>query len=194
LTEPSRLPAAGSNHPRWHKPRLTNLARKGLTAAGWTVNNPFPDVPRSIVIVAPHTSNWDFIVAVAVSFALDIRPRFIGKHTLFRWPLGIIMRSLGGIPVNRSSTEGMVPRTASLVREYNQIALGITPEGTRKSTSRWRTGYYHIAAQAGVPIIPCYLSLTSKSVGFGEPIVPSDNMEKDLERIAEFFSPHLPKT
>ncbi len=191
LKDQGLLPPIGSNHPHWDKPILSRLAAKGLAASGWRIVNSFPDFEKSIVIVAPHTSNWDFIVGVAVSFALDIRPRFIGKHTLFRWPMGVAMRALGGISVNRSSTEGMVPKTAELIRLCDKIALGITPEGTRNATSRWRTGYYHIASMASVPIIPCYLSLKTRTVGFGDPILPSGDSESDLSRIADFYRAHI---
>lgn len=180
----------GSEHPRWIRPRLTRFARNGLERTGWRINDNFPDLRKSVIIVAPHTSNWDFIIGVAASFALDLRPRFIAKHTLFRWPLGAIMRALGGIPVNRASTEGFVAKIATLIDESDAIALTITPEGTRKAVSRWRTGFYHIAAEAQVPIVPCYLDRKTKMIGFGTPLLPSGSKERDLEILAEFYRPY----
>lgn len=182
--------SVGSRHPRWHRSRATAFARNRLAKAGWTIHDAFPDIPKSVIIVAPHTSNWDFIVGVAASFALDLRPRFIGKHTLFRWPMGPVMRALGGIPVNRSSTEGFVAKTAELIRNSDTIALTITPEGTRKAVTRWRTGFYHIALEANVPIVPCYLDLRTKSIGFGAPFLPTGDKDRDLEVIAEFYRPY----
>ncbi|MEZ4695843.1 MAG: 1-acyl-sn-glycerol-3-phosphate acyltransferase [Rhodothermales bacterium] len=183
----ARIPDIGPGYPKWGHRRLTHFARLMLARFGWVIETPYPDVKRSVVVIAPHTSNWDFIVGVGVALALDIRPAFIGKHTLFRWPLGTLMRRLGGIPVNRKKTEGLVPRVAARIRAREEIVLAIAPEGTRKGASRWRTGFYHIAAQSGIPIVPCLLSLKDRTVQFGAPLLPGADPASDLAQIAAFY-------
>jgi len=180
--------SAAMSHPRWQSPRLARLGRRVLEQMGWTIENPFPSVSRSVVIVAPHSSNWDFIVGLSTAWAVDLKPTFVGKHTLFRWPLGYLMRKLGGIPVNREKTAGFVEKTSGLVADSDRIALVITPEGTRKAVERWRTGFYHIARTADVPIVPAYLDWGKRRVGFGAPFIPTGDVESDVETLQAFYS------
>lgn len=140
------------------------------------------------MIVVPHTSNLDFFVGLFTAWSVDLKPTFVGKHTLFRWPLGPIMRGLGGIPVNRRKTAGFVERTASLVASAERIALVIAPEGTRKSVERWKTGFYHIAVAAGVPIVPAYIDWKTRTVGFGPPYSPTGDRDTDIDALMDFYA------
>lgn len=159
-----------------------------LRRSAWTIVNPYPPLSRAVVTVAPHTSNLDFFVGISASWALDLKPSFIGKHTLFHWPLGPIMRALGGIPVHRKKSVGFVDRMAAMVGEHDRIALIIAPEGTRKQVDRWKSGFYHIARLADVPIVPAYLDWSKKTIGFGAPFHPTGDAEADISTIREFYA------
>jgi 1-acyl-sn-glycerol-3-phosphate acyltransferase len=174
--------------PRWNRPRLARLGAWFLEKTGWTIVDDFPGISRCVVIVAPHSSNLDFFVGLAVSWVLDIRPSFVAKHTLFRWPLGATMRWLGGIPVNRKKSVGFVERTIALVTESDRIMLVIAPEGTRKDVARWKSGFYHIAVGSGVPIVPSYLDWNSRTVGFGPPFHTTGDVESDISSLRNFYA------
>ena len=174
--------------PVWGNRLLKRFGRWYLDRSGWTVVNPYPSFARSVMIVAPHSTNWDFIVGISTSWVIDLKPTFVAKHTLFRWPLGPVMRWLGGIPINRSKSIGFVEKTAAMVDEIGRIALVITPEGTRKNVDRWRTGFYHIARAADLPIIPAYIDWGERRVGFGDPFWPTGNLEADIELLRDFYS------
>ncbi len=133
---------------------------------GWRVEGTFPDVPRMVLIVAPHTSNWDFPTGVWVKLAMRMGGRFVGKHTLFRGPLGVFMRWLGGVPVDRTSAAGFVEETARVVRESERMTLVVAPEGTRKRSDKWKSGFYRIAVAAGVPIFPVGFDYRRKVIRF----------------------------
>lgn len=158
-----------------------------LLLMGWRITGDIPDLPKMVLIVAPHSSNWDFIIGVAAKLALRLRVRYLGKDTLFRFPLGIVMRRLGGIPVDRSSSNAVVE---SSVREFEgrrQMILAIAPEGTRTRVERWRTGFYHIAAAARVPILPVALDWGTRRIQIGELFQPTGDLEHDLPELRERF-------
>lgn len=148
----------------------------------------FPDLSKFVIIAAPHTSNWDFVIGLSVAFAIDIDAHWIGKHTIFRWPFGRLMRRLGGIPVNRSKTTGLVPQVVQVFRENERFVLAIAPEGTRGKVERWKSGFYQIASQAEVPIVCAYFDYPTRTVGIGNVVRPSGNYEADLADIMSFYS------
>ena len=156
--------------------------------AGWSIKGELPDLPKFVIIGAPHTSNWDFLIAMIVLGALGIRAQWLAKHTIFRWPLGPVMRALGGVPVERSKHHGIVSYAIDLFKSSEQLVVGITPEGTRKRVTQWRTGFYHIAVGAGVPIVPGYFDYPHRLVGFGEPFWPGDDMAKDIKSLQSFYA------
>lgn len=174
--------------PAWGSTFLTRLGRWYLNRTGWTIDNVYPPVASSVMIVAPHSSNWDFPIGIATSWVLDLKPAFVAKHTLFRWPLGPLMRRLGGIPIDRSRSQGFVDRTVAMMKATDRIALVITPEGTRKAVDRWKTGFYHIARAASVPVIPAYIDWGQRRVGFGAPFWPTADLEADLEHLRTFYA------
>lgn len=147
-----------------------------------------PNVSKAVVIVAPHTSNWDFLVGVAAMFGLGLRVTFLGKDTLFGRPLGSLMRWLGGVPVDRGVSSGIVDETAERFGDCDRMILALSPEGTRSSVTRWRTGFYFIAQRAEVPIIPVRLDYGRKSIHFGTSLDPTGDIDKDLRTLQGFFS------
>ncbi|MBI3568596.1 MAG: lysophospholipid acyltransferase family protein [Gemmatimonadetes bacterium] len=140
------------------------LALLAMRLTGWHFEGALPDRAKFVLIVAPHTSNWDFLVGVMAMFALGIRGTFLGKHTLFRWPLGIVMRWLGGVPVDRSAANDVVRQTVAYFETRDQMLLALSPEGTRKKLPAWRTGFYHVARGAGVPIVPVAFDFPNRRI------------------------------
>ena len=167
---------------------LRFLGSAVLKLMGWRVTGPFPEVSKAVVIAAPHTSNWDFIIGIAAKFQLQLQIHWLGKDTLFRKPFAWLFQWLGGTPVRRSSPEGIVDQTIGLFRNHDQYLLGLSPEGTRKKVDRWKTGFYHIARGAGVPIIPVAFDYATKTILIGEPFRPSESLEIDSVALMNFYS------
>jgi len=183
---PSGLPRRGNLFSVW-------LGRTVLKLYGWKIVGQLPEQPKMLVIVAPHTSNWDFVFGIAAVIALRIDANWIGKHTLFKWGLGPLLRWLGGVPVDRRKAHGVV---AQLVAEFDlrkHLFLGITPEGTRSRVERWKTGFYHIAQQAQVPLVPAFLDYRLKQIVLCPPFVITGNQPDDFSALQEVFSVATPK-
>lgn len=154
---------------------------------GWRIDGDIPDLPKMVLIVAPHSSNWDFIVGVAAKVAMRLRVKFLGKDALFRFPLGILMRYLGGIPVDRSAANEVVSSVVAQFDRRQRMLLAIAPEGTRRPVARWRTGFYHIARGAGVPILPVAFDWGSKTIRIGELFSPTGDLDADLTLLRQRF-------
>ena len=168
--------------------RFLSLAIYGLI--GWRVVDHRPrDLGSSIYVVAPHTSNWDFIVGVfARSIARLGHVKFLAKSSLFERPFGWIFRVLGGYPVDRNKNNNLVDQVVGFFRTEPGFSIAITPEGTRKKVERWRTGFYHIAHKAGVPLILTAIDYRDRQVVFREPFTTTGDMEKDIARMMEWFA------
>jgi 1-acyl-sn-glycerol-3-phosphate acyltransferase len=164
------------------------LGRAAFAGLGWRFAGVIPDVEKAVVIVAPHTSNWDFVVGVAAMFALGIRVVFLGKHTLFRWPLGPVMRWLGGIPVDRRVSTGVVGHAVRMFAERDRMILALAPEGTRRPVERWKTGFHRIAQRAGVPIVPVAFDWSRRRIRFGDPVTPSGDLGNDVRALQSFYT------
>ena len=164
------------------------IARWILRLTGWRTEIIPPDTSRYVMIGAPHTSNWDFFVMLLLMAVESIPIRWMGKDSLFKWPLGVFMRSLGAIPVKRSESTNLVDQIAALFDQYDELIIGLAPEGTRKKTTRWRTGFYYIALKADVPIVMAYVDYKQKVCGLGPSITPSGDIRADFEIIREFYS------
>lgn len=164
-----------------------------LKLSGWKTQpvGPFPvQEKKYVIIVAPHTSSWDFVVGVLYRSVLRLETaRYLGKKELFRPPFGFIFRWLGGTPVDRSSSQNMVDEVVRIFNSKDEFALALSPEGTRKKVERLRTGFYNIARKASVPIIMVALDFENKQVIFSEPLIPSNDQEQDFEKILTFFRP-----
>ncbi len=182
------IPSVPPAFPRRGNALSTWLGRRMLGAIGWRIDGDVPDVPKLVAIVAPHTSSWDFVVGVVALFALDGRVTFLGKDALFGWPLGAMMRWLGGIPVDRLNPSGMVERTVAEFRRRDRMVLALAPEGTRKKVVRWRSGFYHVAVGARVPIVPVAFDWATKTIRIGAPIVTAGRLEDDMQTMAAFYA------
>lgn len=145
------------------------------------------------MIAAPHTSNWDFVFARAAFFILGIRLRYTIKKELFFFPLGFILKALGGIPIDRKKRGNMTEKMIDLYRKYDELILLITPEGSRSYAEKWKKGFYYIAEGAKVPLVLGYLDYKKKHAGIGKVFYPSGNYERDLEQIKDFYRKVTPK-
>ena len=163
------------------------IGRAVLKLFGWKVVGEVPQIPKFVGIFAPHTSNLDGLLMVALAFALNIRASIFMKEEAFIGPLGNVLRMLGGVPIRRSAHTNRVATTAMAIKNQQQIVVGVPPEGTRSYTEFWKSGFYHIAYQAEVPIVLTYLDYARKEGGIGPTIYPSGDIHADMQVIAEFY-------
>lgn len=177
------------NVPRRGGPVRRGIGRLVLRLLGWRMTGSLPDVPKFVIIAAPHTSNRDFILGMSLVFAQSLDAKWIGKHSLFRAPLGPFFRWLGGIPVDRGSPQGVVGDIVAAFQSRDRMILAIAPEGTRRAVTRWKTGFHRIARDAGVPIVRGFFDNRRKVVGFGPVLEPTDDMEGDIARLQAWYAP-----
>lgn len=163
------------------------LARTGLRLFGWRVVGEPPAVPKYVMLVAPHTTNWDFPIMISVDMAFKIGCVWMGKDSLFRGPLGSYLRHMGGIPIDRSSQHSVVEQAVAAFDRSERMVMGIPPEGTRKRTDRWKTGFYYIALGAQVPIVFGFIDFKRKTTGLGPMLMPSGDIGADMEIIRDFY-------
>jgi len=159
----------------------------------WRFAGTFPDLPKAVLVVAPHTSNWDFIVGALAMLALGLRISWLGKHTLFRWPLGTLMRRLGGLPVRRDQGAGTVGQAVTLFDRHDRLLVALAPEGTRRAVARWRGGFSRIAAGAGVPAIPIAFDWARREVRIGTPVGLSGDPAADERTLRPWFADVVPR-
>ena len=160
---------------------------------GWHIGGSAPLEKKFVLVGAPHTSNWDFAVFLGAVDELGIQPSYVGKHSLFRWPLRRFMLDMGGIPVDRSKRANYVEQVVAEFARRDELALVIAPEGTRHSDGRWKSGFYHIAIGAGVPIVPAWIDRKRRIGALGSAIWPSGDYKADLGKIAEFYRTAWPE-
>jgi 1-acyl-sn-glycerol-3-phosphate acyltransferase len=163
------------------------LGRLLLVLLGWRVEGTLPDRRKIVAIVAPHSSNLDFLIAIALVFSWNLRVRYLGKKELFRFPLGGVMRWLGGIPIDRQNPRGVIDQVVGEVDRVDQILLGIAPEGTRTHGARWKSGFYWIASRSGAVIVPVYLDWSRRVIGIAAPHQPTGDSRADLAAIVRSF-------
>ena len=185
----SPFPSPPPNMPRLAPSAAGDLCRWFYTSCGWRVAGEIPDAPKLVVIVAPHSTNWDVIWGLLLKVGLRLDIRFIGKRQAFFWPLGSLLRSFGGIPIDRSAAHGVVGEMAGLFAQQERLWLALAPEGTRKKVQKWKSGFWHIARKAGVPILPAYFHYPQRTIGFGPLFHPSDDLDADMAKIREFYRP-----
>jgi 1-acyl-sn-glycerol-3-phosphate acyltransferase len=166
-----------------------HLARWIVGLCGWRLACEFPDVPRAVLIAAPHSSWWDGVWGMLIKIAIGADVSFMAKRELFIGPLGWLLRKLGGIPIERSATHGVVEQMVERLRSAPQLWIGIAPEGTRKRVTRWKSGFWHIAHAASVPIVLVYFHYPERTIGIGPLFVTSDDMNADLIRLRAFYAP-----
>ena len=161
---------------------------------GWSDGGiPEGDASKYIVVVAPHTSNFDFIFGILYAYMLGFKVHFFAKSQLFHWSTAWFFTSLGGIPVDRSKKNNLVSQAVKIINSKEKLIVGIAPEGTRKKTKKWKTGFYYMAVEANIPIALGYLDYKEKKAGVGKLIYPSGDIEKDFKIIEEFYANIQPK-
>ena len=160
---------------------------------GWTEERMIPVEKKFVVIAAPHTSNWDFLYFLALAEKLAIPLSFMGKKTLFRWPFAGLMKDLGGIPVDRSKSVNMVDQMIAEFKKRDTFMLTIAPEGTRGKVREWKTGFYHIAMGAGVPLVVGMMDYSSRSGGLGPAVWPTGDYKADMTKVAEIYAKVTPR-
>jgi 1-acyl-sn-glycerol-3-phosphate acyltransferase len=175
---------------RW--PRIV-ISQAILRLCGWRYRYLIPrEITKSVMLVAPHTSNWDFILGRLCYNALDIRVRFMIKKEMFFFPVGIFLRMWGGVPVDRKNPGNITEQASGMFARYDELTFGITPEGTRKPNPRWKKGFYRIAMHANVPIAFTYLDYGKKDAVVGKIFYPTGNYSEDMKEIAAYFAKVTP--
>jgi 1-acyl-sn-glycerol-3-phosphate acyltransferase len=169
------------------------LGRTILRLGGWHVAGSLPDLPKLVLIAAPHSSNWDGVWGFAAKLALGFEVRVLGKAQLFWWPLGPVLRRLGVIPIDRSSPQGTVGQAVAMIRASECIWYALAPEGTRKPVERWKSGFWKIAHEAQVPILPAYFHYPERRIGIGPLFHTSGDMAADIAALRAWYAPWMGK-
>ena len=163
------------------------VGRLYLRLIAWRLEGRFPDVSKAVVIAAPHTSNWDMPLMLAIAWVLDIHPAWLGKRELFRWPFGWVMRRLGGVPVDRTTSQNLVQEAVARFESVDRLHLVIPPSGTRNRAKHWRSGFYHIARGARVPIVCAFLDYRRRVGGIGPVLWASGDVAGDMRQLRAFY-------
>ncbi len=172
---------------------LKKIAKTLLTLSGWEVVGEVPDIDKAVYIAAPHTSNWDGFWLIVGKTLLGLEARFLAKHTLFWWPLGAALNWFGAIPIDRSRGGGLVQQLVDMFEDTEQLNLALAPEGTRKWTQYWKSGFYRLALEADVPIVLAFIDYGNKKMGIGGVFTPSGDVQKDLKFLRDFYRPYMPR-
>jgi len=172
---------------------LQSTANWILKVCGWTLVGTVPNFNKFVFVAASHTSNWDGYWLIIYKLALNIKLRFLAKHTLFWWPLGSLLRWFGAMPIDRRKSGTVVDDLVKAFRDEESLILALAPEGTRKWKPHWKTGFYHIAMRADVPVIMAYIDYKTRTMGIGITLYPSGDVEKDLSIIRKFYEPFVPR-
>lgn len=159
-----------------------------MRLVGWRVDGTLPNIPKFVLIGAPHTSNWDFLLFLGVIFTLRADVRFMGKIELFRPPYGWFFYYCGGVPVDRKKSTGLVEQMVEACNKDDKFILTIAPEGTRHHVTEWKRGFYHIAKSAGIPIVIAVVDGRHKTVRIGQMFYSTEDMEADMKAIQGFFA------
>ena len=166
---------------------LKIISKLVLKIMGYKIVGELPRHSKYIITLAPHTSNWDFVIARCFGYQLGVKAKYFGKSQLFVPPIGWLFRLFGGIPVVRTKNNNLVQFAVDLFNQSNSLVIGIAPEGTRKRVKKWKTGFYHIANQANLPIALGFIDYKNKEAGIGKIIFPTGNLLKDFEQIETFY-------
>ena len=168
-------------------PMLMLLSKLLLAATGWTVSGTPPPEKKYMIVAGPHTSNWDFIYGIAAKTVLKLNIRYLGKAELFRWPWGWLFRALGGYPVNRSQSQNMVDAVVEIFNRHETFSIALSPEGTRSFIPQLKTGFYHMARGAGIPVYMAGIDYGKKKVFLSEPFFPGSDEAAEIQRVLNFF-------
>lgn len=181
------IPAVGPQVPRRGSAFSRGLGRGFLRLMGWRVVGQIPDLPKMVWIGAPHTTNWDGVLAMATLLALGVNASTMIKDSLFKGPLGWLLRALGAIPINRASPKGVVEQSIDQFSSRERFILLIAPEGTRDGADDWKRGYYRIAEGAGVPVLPAAIDYPGKIITFGPMMAPTGDYAADFDQLVSFY-------
>ena len=156
---------------------------------GWKIVGTVPpDIKKAVVIAAPHTSNWDFVYAIAIFKLLKLKIRYLIKREVNFFPLSILLKNTGAIPVERSARHNLTDQIVNMLKAEDELLVAIPAEGTRSRVDKWRSGFYYTALNAGVPVLPGYLDFKKKEGGFGAPIYLTGNKEEDMQMLKNFYA------
>lgn len=187
------LPSVPDNVPRIRSTFWRRVCGFVLSISGWELKGEFPNLPKMIVIGAPHSSYWDGVWGVLLKVYHGIDIGIMIKREVVDGPLGVILRPLGAVPIDRSAATNIVEQMKERFRTRDRMWLGITPEGTRKKVVHWKSGFLRIAEAANVPLLPLFIDYPSKSFTLGEPFYPTGNQEADMVAIRALYRPYVGK-
>lgn len=182
------MDANGDREPGARSTLRQRIARALLRWCGWRLVGEAPPVARCVIVFAPHTSSWDFPLLLAVREAFGRPVAYLAKHTLFRFPLGGMLRDTGAIPVDRTERHALVSTLAQAFRERESLWLALSPEGTRDRTDHWKSGFYHVAREAGVPLLLAFIDASRRECGLGGLLSLTGDVEADMARLREFYA------
>lgn len=189
VASPPLPPTLPPDMPQFPFRAYRRLFRLWVRLSGWRLEGELPDVPRLVLIVAPHSSWWDGFFGLLFKVALGADVAFMAKRELFSWPLGGLLRRLGGVPIERRAAGDVVEQMVARFNARQRLWLGIEPEGTRKAVKKWKSGFWHIARQACVPILPGYFDYPRKVIGLGPLFQPTADREADMAALRAFYAP-----
>jgi 1-acyl-sn-glycerol-3-phosphate acyltransferase len=178
---PIAAPRTGGPFTRW-------LGRCVLKLGGWRVVGRLPNETRLLILAAPHSSGWDAVWGLAAKLALGVRIEFMAKRELFWWPLGALLRALGAFPIDRSAASGVVQQMAERLRRESPLWLLLAPEGTRRRVDKWKSGFWHIARAANVPVHCAYFHYPSREIGLGATFTMTDDLDADMARVRAYYA------
>ena len=186
LYTPGQLPA---RMPKLRDGWQRRACRGVLRLCGWSLAGEFPDAAKVVLVAAPHSSWWDGVWGLLIKVAIGADVHFMAKQELFRGPLGGLLRRLGGMPIDRGAAKGVVEQMADQFQQREAFWLGIAPEGTRKPVKRWKSGFWHIARDAGVPVFPVASHYPQRIIQLGPLFDPGADMEADMQRLRTWYAP-----
>jgi 1-acyl-sn-glycerol-3-phosphate acyltransferase len=163
------------------------LAALFLRLRGWKAEGAIPAASKYVLIAAPHTTNWDLFYFLALAQVMGLKVRWMGKQSLFRGPMGTVMRALGGIPIRRERSGNLVSQIADAFASADDLVVTVPAEGTRSYVAHWKSGFYHIALAAQVPIVLGYLDYARKRGGLGPEVIPTGNIREDMDEVRAFY-------
>lgn len=187
------VPALPASAPRQGNALARAFGRTILRLSGWRIEGEFPDLPRFVIIVAPHSSAWDAVWGIAGMLAMGVRITFLAKAEAFRGPLGWLLRRIGGVPVDRDKAHGAVEQAAARLRGEGTTWFLLAPEGTRRRVDRWKSGFWHIARSAQVPVMLAAFHYPEKIMILGPVMTPGPDADADMARVREWYRPFIGK-
>ena len=190
---PTILPLPPSARRLKPSPKMQKFCAWLLERLGWSMRGQWPDLNKVVLIAAPHTSAWDVVIGLLVLQASGLQITFMGKQEALKWPLGVILRRYGGMPVNRKAPGGVIEQVVEKINASEHMWFALAPEGTRKQVKEWKTGFWKIAKQANVPVCCAYFHFPEKILGVGEVFELSDDMRADIAKIRAWYKPYQGK-